>query len=501
MFTRTMRISFIAALIGAAVSVATARETTAPDILFISGDDLGNYLGCYGDPYAKTPRMDSIAKEGVQFENAWVTQASCSPSRSSMLTGMYPHNNGQIGLAHRGFSMSKEWPSIPSLLNDAGYYTGLIGKLHVKPESAFPFQFKWDAPGQVNRSPKAIAEQTDKFLEQAGDKPIFLNASFHDPHRPFIRQVDGSPANPVSKEDVKLLPFMKGLEDVPGLEDEVAGYYNCIARMDDCVGAVLDRLEKAGRLENTLILLVGDHGAPFGRGKVTCLNPGLRIPFLVKWPGVSQSGNKSNALVSTIDILPTFLDAAGVKEPSDLPGVSLRNAVSNASAKTRDYMFAEFTAHLPNDYYPRLSVRNERYQLIHNLMGGTPNPTKGIEGLAEREAVADTDVGTSEARKAIQTYVNPPEFELYDLEKDPDNFVNLAGKPELKETQERLLAELQKWRQQTDDPMLKKGEIKRLSDHITATLDMSYTGVPKDREKNAEPGRQKKKGKGKKKDE
>lgn len=462
------------AVIFLAGSALQARETIAPDILLITCDDLGAYLGCYGDPYVKTPNMDRIAEEGVLFENAWVTQASCSPSRSSIMTGLYPHQNGQVGLAHRGFSMSGDFPSIPSLLNEAGYVTGVIGKVHVKPMSSLPFHYLAEL-GKQSRNMNAFAERVPEFLEKVGAKPFFLNASFIDPHRPFTSQINGLPANPVTPDGIKLLPFMRGLEVVPGLLEETAGYYNGIMRTDAGVGLVMEKLKAAGRTDNLLIIVIGDHGAPFGRGKVTCYNPGLRIPFIVKWPGVSKVGAKSTALVSTIDILPTCLDAAWTTYTGEhkLPGVSLRASVTDPSHDPREFLFGEFTAHLATDYYPRRTVRNKGFQLIHNLMAGVKNPVSGIEGEAERRAVADTDMGTSQARAAVERYVNPPKFELFDLENDPENFVNLADDPQYKDVQEQLVTELRCWREGTNDPLLRSGEMKRLGEEIKSRSDGS----------------------------
>lgn len=477
MLSNLLKVCTVSLLIVTTGSSIAARETTAPDILLIAGDDLGVYLGCYGDPYAKTPHMDRLAQEGVLFENAWVTQASCSPSRSSILTGLYPHQNNQIGLAHHGFSMSGEFGSIPSLLNEAGYYTGLLRKLHVNPESSFPFQFHDTLKGNAGRDPEAYAAATDEFLEKAGDKPFFLFASFVDPHRPFPPQVNGYPKEPVEADDVKLLPFLEGLEDVPGLQEDVAGYYNAVMRLDAGVGLVMEKLKAAGRADNLLIIFIGDHGAPFGRGKVTAYHPSLHVPFIVKWPGVSKTGAKSTALVSTIDILPTMLDAAGIEYKKKLPGISLRQTVAEPSHDPREYMFGEFTVHLPVDYYPRRTVRNKQYQLIHNLMSEKPNPVAGIEGRAERAAITNTDAGTSRAREAIQRYMHPPEFELFDLQKDPDSFANLAGRPEYKKVQDELFDELMKWRRESDDPLLKEGEMERVGQMIDETLDTSYTGA------------------------
>lgn len=452
---------------------ATDEVTTAPpNILFIIADDLGTHLGCYGDKYVRTPVMDTLAGEGVRFDNAWVAQASCSPSRSAIMTGLYPHQTGQIGLAHRGFSMSGDFDTIPLVLKKAGYVTGVIGKVHVKPESSLPFDYKWE-PGKDmdTKDAGAMSARMTEFLQKTGDKPFFMNLSYTDPHRPFPSRHKGLPEKPLRKDEVGLLPFMTGLEDVPGLLDEVRDYYNSIMRLDALVGGALDQLRAANRLDNTVIVLIGDHGAPFGRAKVTCYHPGLNVPFIVKWPGVSRSGTSSKALVSTIDLLPTFMDIAGVEKPEELPGLSLRKVVEEPATETREFLMAEFTAHLPQDYYPRRTIRDERFQLIANYLAPRPTGTPGIEGKLEREAVAVDGLVKEPSLTAVRTYMAPPKYELYDLQQDSQCFYNLADKPEHAETVTKMLKKLHQWRVDTDDPLLLDGELKRLGDEIKNSPD------------------------------
>src|SRR5690606_36654735 len=142
--------------------------------------------------------------------------------------------------------------------------------------------------------------------------------------------------------------------------------------------------ESSGKLDNTLVIIIGDHGAPFGRAKVTSYNQGLRIPYIVKWPGVGKAGSASTALVSTIDLLPTALDAAGINYDGELPGKSLRAVVENPDDNLREYMFGEFTAHLPADYYPIRTIRAKNFQLIHYLMSEQPTPPPRLDGLDQR---------------------------------------------------------------------------------------------------------------------
>lgn len=196
-----------------------------PDIILISADDLGIQLGCYGDKQARTPNLDQLAENGVRFETAWVTQASCSPSRSSIYTGLFPHQNGQIGLSHRGYSMNDAYAAIPSVLKQYGYRTGQIGKFHVEPESLCPFDFKY-RDGEVcfrQRDVRVMNQKAEQFIMES-DEPFFLMYNHVDPHRPFGGHTDQLPEKPFKAEEVNPLPHLK--LDSPDVRQETSGYYN-----------------------------------------------------------------------------------------------------------------------------------------------------------------------------------------------------------------------------------------------------------------------------------
>jgi N-sulfoglucosamine sulfohydrolase len=442
---------------------ANVSHAAKPNILLITSDDLGLQLGCYGDDTVPTPHLDRLAADGVRFPVAYVTQASCSPSRSSMFTGLYPHTNGQIGLtnANRGFQVQRAYQdaTIPALLKKAGYTTALLGKLHVNPESAFPYDLR---PKANARDVKALASEARKVFSRESDQPFFLMVNFTDPHAArttpngrdwyFPEQYRGLPQKPITAADVEPFPFQR-LDDPEQLE-RVADYYNCVQRVDMGVGLILDALAEAGRDDDTLIIFVGDHGPPVARGKTTCYEGGLRVPFLVRWPGVAKPGQVSPAMVSTVDILPTILDAVGQAAPDGLQGHSLRTVCEQVDAPRRDYLAAEFHYHGAQPFFPRRAIRDDRYKLIHNLRAGDVKPTETIDGdlgtrLARQERYNGTPVQAAFARMT-----NPPEFELYDLESDPWEFENLADEPDMKETLARMKAALVEWRRSTDDPLL-----------------------------------------------
>jgi len=437
-----------------------------PNVLFITSDDLGLQLSCYGDTVIETPKIDALAASGVQFDVAYVAQASCSPSRSAMFTGLYPHGNGQYGLtAVPGLALHPHLhdATLPNILKRAGYRTGIIGKLHVAPGNSFKFDYHGGSHIDA-LDMKLVAERASKFMSQSGDQPFFLMVNYTDPHayRPggtksntigdwsFRDRVKGIPETLVEPSEKTVLPFQR--IDTPEQRKRVAGYYNSVKRLDVGVGLLLETLERHGHADNTLVIFIGDHGPPFDRGKSTTYEGGLRIPFLVRWPGVSKP-MRSSAMVSTVDILPTIIDAAGATTDIERHGRSLRSVLANADAPWREYLVGEYHLHGP-PWFPQRAIRDDRYKLIHSLLADSVSRKTAIDGdigyvTSREERYAGTDI-----RKAFDTFAKPPEFELYDLENDPWEFHNLAGTAEYAEVEQRMKTALEAWRHETDDPAL-----------------------------------------------
>ena len=441
-----------------------------PNILLIVSEDNGPELGCYGEPSVQTPVLDALASKGVLFERAYVPQAGCSQSRAALLTGLYPHQNGQIGLATWKFRLYREdTPNLVRSLRKAGYRTGIIGKLHVNPASAFPFDFKEIESANFSRHKlKKYAREADKFIN-ASERPFFLSVNYPDAHRPFLKTAGGLPGKPLTGADVKPLAYF-GL-DTPQLRQETADYYNCMSRLDSQIGELLTVLWKSGKLGNTLIVYIGDHGADMLRGKRTSYEGGVRIPFILSWAGRWGAGRRHAELVSTLDLMPTFLHVAGIPRPKELPGRSLVPLLDGEAAGWREYLFTEFHLHSAHNYYPQRTVRDDRFKLICNLMPGKVNPgyafanKRFFEGLDKVIAAAAEPV-----RGAYRRMRAPPEYELYDLKRDPYEFKNLASDPDHATTLVGLQGQLQEWRRATGDPLLEQDNVARLKSEIEACI-------------------------------
>lgn len=431
-----------------------------PNILLIVSEDNGQDLGCYGNSIVHTPNLDRLAKNGVRFTNAYTTTSVCSPSRSSMLTGLYVHQNGQFGWATHNYTLFDDIKVLPQYLEEVGYRTGIIGKIHVNPDEKFNFDFR-ALPGSnfQKRNLSEYAHNAKKFVGGSGDveEPYFLMVNFPDAHLPFQNDVDGLPTVKVDTSKIKnTLPFV-GV-NTARLRTETERYYNSINRLDESVGMLLDSI---GDLSNTLIIYLSDHGAQFSRGKLTNYEGGLKIPFIMHWEeGIRSKNVLREELVSVIDIVPTILELAGGKIPEKLPGNSILKLFEEDydPVSWRQYLGAGGVGESPVFYFPRRSIRDGRYKLIHTI-------DVGREEFPAYTAYTDPDFATganqdeieiseAQVQEAYEIFKSPPTWELYDLENDPWEFFNLAEDPNyegvLKKMQKALIA----WRQETNDPFL-----------------------------------------------
>ncbi len=458
-----------------------------PNLILIIADDLGQQLGCFGDPSAKTPNLDRFASEGVRFTNAHVTVASCSPSRGSMFTGLYPHQHGMFGLSQSGWAqMHDDVPKLPNALKSLGYRTGMIGKSHFEPFDLF----QWDT-AEVNNMQKINTQrdvrwmnaQAEKFLDaQPSGEPFFLVMSYIDPHRgggdgaygpgkneKFPRVRMGLPENPPSPEETKPIPFL-GV-DSPDLRREDSDFYSALSRLDTGVGGFLDIL-KARNLggDNTLVIFVGDNGPDVTRGKMAAYATATRTPLMIRWPGHDQPGLVRGEPVSTVDLFPTFLAAAGAPAATIDPrqtGLSLLPLLKPGDVAWRKELFTEFITHVPWHFFPRYTVQEGKYHLIHNIEGGKrENPLEPRNYCYAWWEVESPKYDGTPIREVYDRVDNPPEFELFDVSADPHEYHNLASDPANKELVARLAARIADWRKETKDPFLDPGFSKAFEEKV-----------------------------------
>ena len=444
-----------------------------PNILFILAEDHSAQLGVYGDNYVSTPNIDQLAEQGVRFDNAYVTQAGCSPSRASILTGLYPHQHGQIGLAtHKMRLFDDDIPNMPAILKEHGYRTGNIGKIHVTPESVFRFDYQNNASYNRfgNRDISAVANESEAFIV-SGEEPFYLQVNFADAHLPFLSQEFGIPDKPYVTDQIGTLPFV-GLRTDLALQ-QTADYYSCMARLDRAVEMLLDVLERTGMIQNTLVIYMSDHGAEVPRGKMTSFEGGIHVPLIMWMPGHIDAGMVRKELVSTIDLMPTILALAGAEIPDGLPGRSLLPLLRNEHVHWREYLFTEFTLHWPETFFPQRTVRYERFKLIHNLLPDTINPVYQHYMTMNRgwKAGEDPYEGLPEhKRRAYEQWKHPVSYELYDLKNDRWEWNNLAEMPEYQDVFSRLRDELEKWQTESGDELRHRDKLMRLEQEVRSTF-------------------------------
>lgn len=435
---------------------AMAQSAPRPNVVLIIADDLAwADTGAYGNAKVGTPSIDRLAREGMRFTHAFVAISSCSPSRASMITGRYPHSTNAEQL---------HWPlpaaqvTFVEKLKAAGYWTGASGKWHMGAAIRDRFDVV-DDPGEAGfqtdpKTGKMLAADDSGaagwiplMRQRPKDRPFFLWLAALDPHRDYA---ENSVPRPHRAADVIVPPH---LPDTPEVRQELALYYDEIARLDGNVGKVLAELDRQGVADNTLTLFISDNGRPFPGAKTTMYDEGIRTPLLARWPKGIGRGLVADGLVSSVDLAPTILQLAGLPIPATVQGRSFGPMLADPAARTRAEVFAEKNWH---DYEDRVrAVRTERFKYIRNDyadLAGTPSADAG------RSPTMDAlrrlrQAGTLTPLQA-RIFVQPrPAEELYDVSADPQEVDNLATDPRHAATLTDLRGRLAAWGRETDDAL------------------------------------------------
>lgn len=449
------RRQFTGALAPPAILRAQAQRKL--NIVLAIADDLGLTTGAYGDSYAKTPHLDQLAREGVRFTNAFCTTASCSASRSVMLTGLHNHANGQFGHAHdyHHFSLHSKTRTLPSLLKPAGYKTGLIGKFHVAP----PEQFGWDYLSEgADRDVRGMAEKARKFVQDCGGAPFYLHVGYGDPHRAEVgfgnnRSYPGVVKTPFDPAKVSIPAWLPENE---GTRRELAEYYEAANRLDQGIGFLVQALRSAGQLDNTLFVFISDNGPAFPNAKTNVYDAGSRLPMIVRAPALAKAGSINNAMVSWADLTPAFLEAAGARGPEyPLHGRSWLSALGQENPPGWDQVFYSHTFHEVTMHYPIRGVRTRRWKYLRNLDWQKEFPhASDLYASATWQEMMKRGEEARLGRRPVKDYLFRAHEELYDLNQDPDEVRNLAADPKSKETLLELRRQVIQFRKRTGDPWL-----------------------------------------------
>lgn len=436
------------------------------NILLITADDMdGNTPGAFGGPGDATPNLDRLAGEGMVFGRAHVPAAVCQPSRSALMTGLWPHRNGAEGFEPINDGIGV----INDQLKQAGYKVGILGKVgHIQPVE----RFGWDMAADMRqlglgRNPEAYGTRAEEFITEASrdGHPWFLMANAHDPHRPFHgsaaerefwteeeRSEYPEPSKVFTAGEVDVPGF---LPDIPGVREEYAEYLSSARRCDDVVGAVLDALERSGAAGETLVIFLSDNGMAFPFAKANCYLRSTLTPLIVRWPGVTAPGSSDDdAFVNMLDLFPTFCDIAGVPVPEGLDGTSLTPLLEGGKEQGRDQVFTVFHETSAKQRFEMRCVQDSQYGYIWNgwADGNTQYRAENMWGLSW-PAMLEAAENNQAIRQRADFYLTRAREELYDLTADPDCLNNLAGHPDLSKVLTRARNSLAHWMATTGDPM------------------------------------------------
>ncbi|MFY0652362.1 MAG: sulfatase [Cyclobacteriaceae bacterium] len=418
---------------------AHAKKEKPNFIIFIADDVSWDDLGCYGNKFVQTPNIDNLASQGLKFTNTYLTASSCSPSRNSILLSRYPHNTGGAELHTKP---PAEMVSFPELLKNKGYYTLHAGKYHQGDYSERAYDVIYRDKRNLNGGEGMWIESVQS---RPKDKPFFMWFAAFDAHRNWGENEFSGTHNP---DEIKP-PFY--LSDGDDTKKDLGQYYDEIKRFDYYIGEIVKILKEQKAYANTVIMVMADNGRPFPHSKTRVNDRGMKTPFVVSWPEKVKEAQTCDALVSAIDIGPTLLDLAEMDPVKSIQGKSFSTLIDNPGADFRNYVFAEHNWH---DYeaHERM-VRNKDYMLIVNA-----RPNKPQMGPADAVGSPSfTDLKKMEAKgelSAIQAdvFVTPrPKEELYDLNKDKLQLMNVASVPEYGSSLNDLRKVLQQWVDETGD--------------------------------------------------
>lgn len=406
-----------------------------PNILYIHSHDTGRYVQPYGFQ-VPTPNIQMLADQGVLFREAFCAAPTCSGSRASLLTGLYCHDNGMLGLAHRGWKLNDYKQHWVHTLREVGYRSILIGEQHI---SLDPAVIGYDeiVPIAIDeRNAHDVAPLTAKTLgelRRSRREPWFLSVGFWETHRSF--------ADPTSVRDTLYSQPPANLPDTLVTRREMAAFKASARSLDQGIGAVLHALHDCGFVDDTLVICTTDHGIAFPGAKATLFDRGIGVMMIIRGPGF-PSGKVIDTPVTHLDVFPTLCDLSGAEHPGWLQGKSLMPLVRGEVERLHDAIFAETTYHAA--YQPHRAVRTERWKYIRKF-DEYPHP---VLANCDDSETKDLLVKAGWGEQVV------PEEQLYDLVLDPQEGRNVADDPARADVLAEMWERLDVWMRETDDPLL-----------------------------------------------
>lgn len=435
---------------------ADENDQNPPNFVILLGDDISaNSVGCYGSKNPNTtPNLDQLATEGVRFTNMFVSEAICAPARAELYTGLQPYRNG-CSVNHQ--ATKRGTLSVVHHLSELGYRVGLSGKTHIKPKSVYPFEKVKGFPANCNARKLPVENWDDikRFMTQDKEQPFCLFLCSVHAHAPW----DSGDTSPWKLDELELPSH---LVDTPETRAYFRQYLAEVRLFDDQVGRTRKLLNELNLDDNTVLIVLDENGAGMPCGKWTNYDWGVRSACVMKWPGNLQPST-TTAVAQYCDILPTLIDAAGGKPPESLDGKSLLPLLRGETKVHRDKAFFVYKSS-GKEGLPFLShaVTDGRFKLMWNQKPENPFTVRTINGFeyGYKDKMEDRHVrkmyqswlkkaaDDSSAQALVARFKKQPEYQLFDLDSDPEEMNNLAEAPGLADQLGELKASIVDWTNQ-----------------------------------------------------
>ena len=442
-------ILFLPVATTAAVGSAAKEEATRPDmVIFLSDDHTWRDSSVYGSPDIKTPNMQRLADAGMTFNNAFVASPSCAPSRAALLTGMYPARNGAEPNHSRPHA---DLMKLPAYLQELGYEVASFGKVgHYRQTPEYGF----DIAKHFGYHDDVAVDEAIKWLRgRESDKPLCLFVGTNWPHVPWPEDVAG-----IDPDKIVIPP---NHVDTPTSRQWRAKYVAAIRTMDNELGKVYDAAREVLG-DDVFFLHTSDHGAQWPFGKWNLYDDGIRTPMIVSWPGEISGGERTDAMVSWIDVLPTLLEVAGEAPPKDLDGRSFLPVLTGNATAHRDVIFTTHSGDGNFNVFPIRAARTaDGWKYIRNLhpeFRFGSHVTRTVADNGYWPSWVDEATRNEQAKTLVHRYQNRPAEEFYNTQTDPYEHANLIADGEQQSRVTDLRRRLEQWMKQTGDTQTVFGE-------------------------------------------
>ena len=429
------------------ISADPVTANQSPNIVLVLADDMNWFdIGAYHQLFdyapnnAITPNIDKLASEGMLFTQSFTSTAMCGVTRQQLYTGIYPIRNGAYGNHTRVYDGVK---SAAHYFRELGYRVGLAGKGHIFPGKSFPFEQVGRANKEATGESSFGIEKTRKFISRNKAQPFFLIVGSANPHTPWSRgDTDQYPPHKLQVPEF--------LNDTPALRQQLSKYLAEVSDLDREVGLLETEIQKNGIKNDTIFIFTSEQGSAFPFAKWSNYDNGLKTAFIIRWPSKIKAGSVTKAMIEYVDVIPTLTDLVSNSVPKNLDGESFKSVLMDPKTEHKDYVYGiqtSFNIH-EGAPYPIRSVRTKRLKLIHNLM---PDNTFSNILTTGKWFKDELKLEQKTGQKNYMAYLKRPEYELYNIVKDPFERENIINQPQYQKEVVALKSHLFEWMKHQGD--------------------------------------------------